>query len=369
MKILSIKKKHEQEIDITNRYGRAFVSMFIALLLTACSQEPTATEYTKSDVKLSKYNWRGELPEKSKVVLINRFGNITTRTTKQDKIEISGIIQRVGVDAPEPKVEVSDDKGVTKIEVLYDRATVDSFNNRVGRMDIGIYVPKGITVEMISTFGDIKSKKHSSNLIATSDSGKIKLQTRGTMYASTNSGDINAHLMTWTKHPLESKSKKKRKYYLQSEKGNVSVYFPSELSISLEAEAGKGVSTEKELFKDIVKQFDGSKFNFQFGNGERVLKAVSKLGIVSLNPQGEFVSQLSQPGSFEGDVRDLPKTKPWKPGDPVIEMQDGRSDKKGKFRTNQTNKDAAKSSEVLKASSESKESKKLKKDSEKESPI
>jgi len=365
MNLSSLRMIQNRVIAKPSSAGKAFLNLFLVLFLMGCAQEQVPKQYTKEDVRLTKYNWRGELPEKSKVILVNRFGNITTRTTKQNKIEMSGIIQKVGEYAPEPEVKVSDKDGVTKIEIVYDKPTIDEFDNRIGRMDVGIYVPKGITVEMVTTFGDIKSKKHSSNLIATSVSGKIKLQTKGTMFAHSEAGDIKAHLMAWTTHPLES-TKKKRKYHLRSTRGDVSVYFPGDLSLELNAVAKK-LSSEDDLFLNEIQKLKELNFNYVLGSGERLLKAISDEGSIFLNPQGKFEAQLSYPQSFEGDVRELPETKPWKPGDPIIEIQDGRSEKKGRFRSQRSEKDSSKDSGNDQNQDDNQEKKDI--ETQKESPI
>ena len=185
------------------------INLVLAGLLTSCSQESVRTEFTKDDVKLRKYSWQGEVPRKNKVIVVNSYGNITTRNTKQGNIEISGIIQRVGPEAPAPEVKITDNEGITLIEVVYDKPTTDKYANRIGRMDIGVYVPKGVTVDMETTFGDIKAKKHASNLIAASKSGKIKLATKGTIIASSDTGSINVNILPWEVRQFEPENKKR----------------------------------------------------------------------------------------------------------------------------------------------------------------
>lgn len=302
------------------------INLILAGLLTSCSQESVRTEFTKDDVKLRKYSWQGEVPRKNKVIVVNTHGNITTRNTKQGNIEISGIIQRVGPDAPSPEVKVTDNDGVTLIEVIYNKPTTDKYANRIGRMDIGVYVPKGVTVDMETTFGDIKAKKHASNLIAASQSGKIKLATKGTIIASSDSGSINVNILPWEGRLFEPANKKKV-YELHTKNGEINTYFEAEANLAITANSGKSITSTEPEFQKIIDASSAPQFDTTLGNGQRHLKVFSVYGAIHLEPKGKFQSALSQPQSFDGDVRDLPQTKEWKPGDPIIEIQDGRSEK------------------------------------------
>ncbi|TQV85540.1 hypothetical protein [Aliikangiella coralliicola] len=311
-----------------------YLSLFSIFSVVSCAQEVERIEYTKDDVRLQKYSWKGALPEKNKVKVINRYGNITTRNTNKPNIELAGIIQKIGPNAPKPEIQVRDVNGVTEVQVVYKDATIDQFNNRIGRMDIGVYVPKGVSVEMQTDFGDIKAKKHQSNLIAKTISGKIKLATSGIISVNSQSGEVGINLMNWKRSTFRPENKR-RVYDIQSGSGNVSIYFDSEASLMVKAEAGSGIKTKDELLQNSLAQFEHSgqsAFEFLLGDGERVLNVSSGQGVVHLNPAGGAVESgaLAEAQSFDGDVRNLPKVEPWKPGDPVIEMEDGRAEKKPK---------------------------------------
>ena len=302
------------------------INLVLAGLLTSCSQESVRAEYTKDDVKLRKYSWQGEVPRKNKVIVINPHGNITTRNTKQGNIELSGIIQRVGPEAPTPEVKISDNDGITLIEVVYDKPTTDKYANRIGRMDIGVYVPQGVTVDMETTFGDIKAKKHASNLVAASKSGKIKLATKGTIIASSDTGSINVNILPWEGRLFEP-AKKKKVYEIHTKEGEIKTYFEADANLAITANSGKSVTSNVPEFQKVIDASVAPQFDTTLGNGQRVLKVFSVYGAIQLDPKGKFQSVLSEPQSFDGDIRNLPKTKEWKPGDPVIEIQDGRSEK------------------------------------------
>lgn len=303
------------------------LALFFGLALSGCKDIPP--DYTKSDVILEKYNWQGELPEKRKVRLINHFGNITTRNTNQKNIEMAGIIQKVGSDAPTPEIKINDNNGVMEIEVTYQSSTIDGYGNRIGRVDLGIYIPKGISLEMVTDFGDIKAKKHQSKLIAKTQSGKIKLSTRNVVRALSYSGDINVDLLEWKKRKFVTENKKS-KYEIFTREGNVKIYFRSPIDLSIHAHTGKGIRTSDSQLLQLVNPSSRERSELAFqavlGSGQRKLSVTAPNGYVDFNIshiKSDTVN-ISTPQSIDVDINHLPTVKEWKPGDPVVEIEDGR---------------------------------------------
>lgn len=295
--------------------------------LAGCSQNEEPVSYSKADVKLQKYQWQGPLPQKSLVRVINRFGNITTRNTNQNRIELSGVIQKVGEHAPTPEILISDDDGITLVEVVYDSPTTDNFNNRIGRMDIGVYVPKGVTVEMETDFGNIKAKKHRSNLIAKSQSGKIKLATSGTINATSHSSNITANLLTWSEEKFKPQNKQRR-YQIHSLEGDVQIYFSSQSGLDINLQAGNSITSQSSDLQSLIAEGINS-VQLAIGNKERHLSVSSNQGSIQIDSV-KSDSQINTPvtaQSLDTDIRNLPKAETWQPGDPIIEMEDGRSER------------------------------------------
>ncbi|WP_196140742.1 hypothetical protein [Aliikangiella sp. G2MR2-5] len=301
------------------------INLILAGVLTACSQDAVKKVYTKSDVKLNKFSWSGNVPEKKKVVVVNEYGNITTRSSKQGNIMLSGVIQLVGPDAPEPEVKTFEQSGVLHIEVLYKSDTQDAHGNRIARMDMGVYVPENVSLEIKTSFGDIKAKKHQSNIVASSDSGKIKLASRGTISAQTNSGAISAHVLKWEGERFGPRNKKKQ-YQLNSQSGEIDIYYDADTLIDIKASSGVQIKSDSPSVKKLIEASSTPVLEITQQESTRLLTAHSGQNTVTIHVKESASSSVSTPSSFEGDVRDLPKTEEWKPGDPIIEMQDGRSD-------------------------------------------
>ena len=322
-----------------------FISVCLLWGCTAYAQSEMPTVYTKQDVKLSKYQWQGEVPPRQRIRVINHFGNITTRNTNYQDIMLSGVIQKVGPNAPTPEVKISEVDGITIIEVVYQAPTLDKFNQRIGRLDLGVYAPKNVTIELETSFGDISGKKHQSDLVLTTQSGKIKLATRGRLEASTQSGPINAVLLR-PKHADRGilASNKPRRESIRSVSGDIKLHYYPDNGIEFELHAGKGIRSKTADIQALIADTSNT-LHFGLGNRARSFSVTSEQGAIEINafPGAAGQPTLSSPSAFEGDVRELPKVSPWQPGDPVIEMQDGRSDIDGsRPKTREINQQAPK---------------------------
>jgi len=292
-----------------------------SIALLGCKESPPS--YTTSDVTLHKYNWQGDVPTKRKVRLINRYGNISTRNTNQSNIEIAGVIQKVGTDAPTPEVKVVEQDGVMNIEVFYKTASIDKYNNRIGRIDLGIYVPKGVSLELITDFGDIKAKKHRSKIIAKTQTGKIKLSTHNVFQALSYSGDISLDLLNW-KRPRFPVNSKKNQYEAFTREGDIKIYFKNTISLSIHAESGNGIHSYDKNLNQANDSSDSLNFNTQFGSGERELFISTPKGKVEFNVGNVDVAGVSTPQSSDVNLTDLTPVNQWRPGDAVVEISDGR---------------------------------------------
>ncbi len=300
------------------------------LLLTACDKSPvTPTEtppvYTTKDVVLEKYNWRDKLPNSSRVKVINHYGNISSRNTSLAEVELSGVIQKVGPNAPKPEFKVTDMNGVTVIEVIYNQNVIDKYGNRIGRTDLGVYVPTGVILTLETNFGDIKAKKHASNITAKTTTGKIKLMTRGVVDAHSDSGDIKLTMMEYKKEQWLSKGKT-RTHKLKSQSGNISIYPHSQTGYQVSLNAKQPIKTDnKQIADKVIQKNHRFQLETQLLTGGDIISATSQNGAITL--QHAKISNSTKPGVFTGNLTDLPESSSWKPGDPVEEVNERANSK------------------------------------------
>ena len=212
------------------------VSVFIFTVFTA----PVAQAIDAADkraVALKHYKWLGEVPKAKLIRIINPFGAITSRNTSYNNVELSGVIQKIGQDSitqnsSAHQISITDVDGVTEVVVSYPQGNKNSQGQLIGRFDLGVWVPSWVAVEMTTDFGDIKVKKHASNIIAKTHSGKIKIGSAGRVIASSYSGDIKVDLYGERWHQAMD---------ISSVTGNVKVNVSRTANINLQALSGNDI--------------------------------------------------------------------------------------------------------------------------------
>jgi|GEM_PF-1099153 len=324
---------------------------FSLLLVIGCSEEFNTSNqevddgpsknvqpYTAQDVKLEQYSWQGDIPRANKIRVVNPYGGIITKNTNYRNVSVAGAIQLIGPKASAPRISARDENGVTILQVSYPDGNHDRFGRLTGRVDLGVYVPRGVTVDLQTDFGDIKSRKHKSNMILRTNSGKIKVGTSGRVQAFTDTGDIKLHIQK-AKHqdPRFVESDKKRLSQVLSDSGKIELSVSPGLDIEFNALGQLGVTSNL---------MSNDKVNVQTKTDTHLLASLGKgtntfaiearnnaIDIKLLKSAGQ-ISTASKPQSFDGNLKDLPKVKLWQPGDPIEEMQDGRADKQNNKQNN-----------------------------------
>lgn len=164
-----------------------------AVLVVACGAQAGGAVSRAPNtpaVTLEQYKYVGELPKAKKLRVINPFGNITSRSSSYDNIELSGVIQTIGDQGKEHTIDIRDVDGVTEVVVSYPKGNADDSGQLFGRFDLGVWIPAYIDLELVTDFGDIKVKKSGSNVEARSHTGNIKLATSGHATGHSDSGKV-----------------------------------------------------------------------------------------------------------------------------------------------------------------------------------
>jgi len=287
--------------------------------------------YTAEDVKLSQYNWQGDIPTAGKIRVNNPFGNISTKNTNYDNVSIAGAIQLIGNEATQPNITVRDENGVTVVDVSYPNGDKDQYGRKIGRVDLGVYVPRSVIVDLQTDYGAIKSRKHKSNMILKTNSGDIKVGASGTIQATSNSGDIKLHIQKAKHQDIRFIEEVKRRLsHITTESGAINISLANNLDMQLNLQASSGISSNLNEFKE-VRLIENSNNNLTavLGNGINTYTVRSNQSAIAVKmlQVKKDVSMVSSPTSYSGSITDLKKVEPWQPGDEIFEVQDGRAEK------------------------------------------
>lgn len=295
-----------------------YITLTLTLLCSTAlyaEQELVAKNLTMKDVVLENYVWVGELPKHRKIKVINHYGNIASRLRSERKVGISAAIQKIGPKPAIPTFDIQEKADYTQITVNYPDGQYNSDKQMIGRVDIAVIVPESVSVEMESTWGTIKSKKHFSNMSAKSISGNITLGSVGELNVESVSGDISIdhYNINWHNRQL-----------LYTKQGDIQLTLAKVANVTVNVRA-KSI-TSNYYQKNIQANSEQSLLSFTLNDENTIIQLVAPQGKVSIDlidkPHGAYIVL---PSGFDGDIRDLPTVPAWQPGDPIREQDDRRS--------------------------------------------
>jgi len=189
-----------------------------------------AKQYSAQDVVLENKVIMGDIPVSQKIRVINHFGNIASRLRDEPRVAFSAAIQKIGPNPATPKFDIQDVEGVRVIRVNYPDGQRDMDGDFIGRTDVAIMVPAYVSVEMETTWGTAKAKKHFSNLSAKTESGDIAFGTTGEVNAHSQSGNISLDMynVDW-----------KNSQNIHTDTGDIKLVFAKQANLRVSAQALK----------------------------------------------------------------------------------------------------------------------------------
>jgi len=286
---------------------RYLFSLFCFLMLVLLATLSIAEE---QKLEIKSYDWQGAIPANQLVIVKNPYGDIRSRTNGEQKVFLHATIQEIGDRPLSPEFSIKEVNGNIEIEVVYPKSVKDKQGNLLGRTDLSVLFPPNVKIIAETTQGMIKIDKSASDLEAKTTSGTIKLTTSGLFKAETETGIISLRLRGM--HTAGTSSASARS-------GKIKVDVFDDMDIKLHAST-KG---QIDLNGNPINQ--DQLFRRQ-GQANSKVELISETGDISVNiiKPPELVKSV-KPVKKAINLKDLPKSEPWKEGDPVKEINPKRN--------------------------------------------
>lgn len=151
---------------------------------------PFSVEHLKRDLAL---------PESVvRIRIDNPHGSVAVRQVDKPLLGTYEVVQRIGARPEEPQVALAIENDTAVLKVTYASDThggadrlVDG--HRKGRVDLGVFVPKGPLVEIATTYGDVLVRRIANDMVVRTREGRLTAAGAGAMDLATVSGELRAY--------------------------------------------------------------------------------------------------------------------------------------------------------------------------------
>lgn len=174
----------------------------VLLTLNACSGTPKDALRPTADATQIPYQierWQRDIDVTDAIKSIkieNLHGNLTLKQTDAASVGIQGVEQKLGR-TPEPATfEVRTVDGQLQLSISYASDAISGADAKVdghlkGRVDLAVFVPRGIALELQTSFADLVVRKLHNPIRANSDSGRISVSTSLASELTSQTGNIS----------------------------------------------------------------------------------------------------------------------------------------------------------------------------------
>ncbi len=170
-----------------------YFSKFVAIIgllfsISACIRNPKSSVAPSTDAAQVPYQierWQRDIEFTDAIKSIkieNLHGNLTLKQTEAASIGIQGVEQRLGRTPEAAQFEVRTVDGQLQLAIRYASDAINGADARVdghlkGRVDLAVFVPKNVALELRTSFADLVARKLHNPIQARSDSGRISVST------------------------------------------------------------------------------------------------------------------------------------------------------------------------------------------------
>lgn len=189
-----------------------FALLFFYLGMSGCAtqhKKPKTNSINQKNIPVAIIKQQNDIPVWASLkilTIINNHGNIFIRHTDEPYIGVLSNMQMIGQNPEQGEINIGQNNNTINITVDYPSDKVIGINTLInghkkGRVDLVVFVPNGIRLNLTSTYGSINIKRLSNNVKVTTSSGKVKISGSGQANIKTTTGDIFAYLYhpSWEK--------------------------------------------------------------------------------------------------------------------------------------------------------------------------
>lgn len=282
-----------------------FANIFtiIALISTLYS----ISAYGAFEVK--SFRWSGDLQKERHVWATNAYGDIHVRNSKNGGIGVSAIIQKLALSQADPEVQITEDKSGYRISVYHpaNRKIEKAFE---GRVDLTLLLPVQTVLTATSTTGNIFIRMKGS-VDTVTDSGNLSIDTTGHIQAKTISGTITA----WVKGVNVSQPMR-----VASKTGDITLKLSEQADIIIHATTGGTIDVYPSIGVAGPIFSNDHAIIWKLGSGNKKLEVESVTGSIRMYVLKALKNRPktgTPPAEIKKDLRTLPRTRPWRPGQPI----------------------------------------------------
>jgi len=280
-------------------------SPYVLLLWALAAGMAPAASIGYAD-RVTTYTASFELYGEVLVHVHNPFGDIRVRTTAEAKASIAAVIQPL-TSNPNDITIVRETKADGVHVVVQD--VTHSYR---GRVDLSIVVPKPTPLKVIGKDGQVQAKGLSAPISISTRTGEIFVASAKPVQATTETGEIYLHL---TSVAAADQSQ------LTTNTGDITVRFSGTVSPTV-----VGQTTGQTEFRGLAEGSEkttglaGNTKTFQLGKGPGIVNMKSQAGRLTVQIDRAPGGSTSPPHVIKKNLQELPRTQPWREGDPIIEV-------------------------------------------------
>jgi hypothetical protein len=210
--------------------------------------------------------------EHKKIIIRNSYGDIYVRKSDQAFLGVLSTMQVFSSTQAVAEINIAEASSQIVVDINYAPVHVqqaEKLNQSVGRVDLVIFAPEHLLLDLTTSFGVINIKEVSNELLIKSQSGTVKSSSRGKVSIETSDGNIYCNLINpqW-----QGQSQ------LKSLSGNVFLTFPDIQDMNIHAESGERILSNFNV--KIIKSENTHKFIQQ--SPLNAINIFSKQGFIKL---------------------------------------------------------------------------------------